>query len=82
MSLLQFVTCKNCNSSYMVGFMGKDVRRQKLNGGKCEGIPYVAIGCNEIIDSPKIKSGEVIPCPHCGDGYDCIVEDSMERRVE
>jgi hypothetical protein len=78
MSFLQFVTCTKCNSSYMVGFMNKDVRETKLSGGTVEEIPYVAIGCDEIKDSPRINAGEIIPCPHCG--KECVVEDSTEGK--
>lgn len=75
--MLQFTHCTKCHNDYMVGFMGRDVRKTKLSGGKFEGVPYVAIGSGELDSNPRIEEGDRIPCPGCGEM--CTVENAKVK---
>jgi hypothetical protein len=72
--MIQATHCEKCGGDYMVGFLGKDVRKRELSGGHFGDTPYVEIGHGEIDDCPAIKKGDKIPCPGCG--AEVIVEDT------
>lgn len=75
---LQFVTCPVCNSSYLVGIKGKDIRQVKTEGGMFGDTPFMAIGHDQMDGITKtIREGDVIPSP-CGCGADVVVHNAGE----
>lgn len=64
--MIDFVYCQICDALYMVGFMGKSIKG-KGSGGNLGGVPYLALGNEELENVPNIfKEGDGHPCPHCG----------------
>ena len=77
---LLLTTCKFCGKSYLVGVNGKDVRKKKFSGGKCEGVPFIAFGQDEIdrIEG-GVSEGDEIPCPGCGKTVKVVGPDDPKK---
>jgi len=63
---IQIISCKKCKKDYLMGIDGKDIREAKTSGGRTEGVPFMAIGNDEIEKSEELNLKE-IECKRCGD---------------
>jgi len=54
----------HCGKDRLVGINGKDIRKSKTSGGSVDGVPFMAIGNEEIDDKPQLPTE--IPCDKCG----------------
>jgi predicted molibdopterin-dependent oxidoreductase YjgC len=74
---LKFISCPTCKKDYMVGIGDKDLRNATHSGGKVDGIPYIAIGNDEIESAPAIKSSKT-KCHICG--TECDIKSATSER--
>jgi hypothetical protein len=73
MTTLYFTNCKKCNTMYLVGVDGKDIRGSTTSGGNM----HLAIGNDEIEKAPKVPKS--CPCKKCG--MICKVQKIKPKRV-
>jgi len=64
LSEILFITCPKCKKDYWVGMNGKDLRGAKKTGGKSDGIPWIALGNDQIEAAPK--AARYVACHICG----------------
>ena len=68
---LQFTSCKNCDTDYLVGIDGKDIRNIEM----ATGVPLLSVIGNEEKDKAT-QLPDSVPCKKCGNI--CKVENAGE----
>ncbi len=57
--------CTKCKKDYLVGINGKDIRKERFDGGSIDKIPYICFGFEKMKDSKPLPKKK-IPCKNCG----------------
>jgi len=66
----------HCGSERVVGIDGKDIRKAATSGGEFDGVPFMAIGNDEIEKAPDLP--EKVKCHVCGE----LVDVKMSKKAE
>ena len=84
---LQYIRCEGCDSTILVGIVGRDVRNTPRSSGVYEDSPFIAIDKPSIENSPKILT--FVDCPKCGKeckvrnmSDDSVTEKYIEKQLE
>ena len=61
-TFLNYINCKDCDVSYLVGISNQSVD-DKGSHGTFDGVGYLAVGFNELTEEIKKEA----PCKKCGE---------------
>jgi hypothetical protein len=69
---LSITSCPVCQSDFLVGIDGRDIRKTPHSGNKeDDSVPFIAFGQEDLDSSPLLPKGQ-LPCKACGKPCDVI----------